>query len=1029
MIRAFGVSAIVAATSVAGAQTVTITGKVTDSSNVPLGGAQVVLTEIGVGATTNVSGNYTILVSPERARGQRTTLLARFIGFTPVRKSVILSPGSHTVDFTLARDPLRLGEVVVTGTAEATETKKLAFAVGVVASDQIKEVPSVTALGSIAGKVAGVQVLQGNGEPGSAPAVRLRASTSLTGRQDPLVIVDGTITNATLADLNALDIERIEVVKGAAASSLYGSNAANGVVQIFTRRGANNAEGQTSVLVRNEYGQSRVPKIIERTRAHAWQINADGTYKCSNPGATQERCTRIPEPDGIADNPYPRYFNQQEDALRNGDFFTTYLSVGQKRGNTNFNASVENTVQQGILLELDGYKRQNFRINVDHGLTDRFDLQAGMFYGKSNNDRATQGPGSPFFSLTFVEPDIDIFAKNPDGSPYRALIPNRVANAANPLYNLANEDIGTDRSRFTGSLKGRWRFTDWLVGEANFNYDQENDVLKQSQAFGYLDPNGVATDGFLFQEQINGRSYNTGATLTSIRSFGDWLQNTTKIAYLYEDQQQNTFNLLANKFTIKKVPEFTAVDRLQLTPFSREETIRARNSYIISTFDIKEKLVLDGLYRRDESSLFGADERSRDFYRLSAAYRLSEDFKLPGIQEIKLRASRGTAGLRPVFAAQYETYSLESGSPVKENLGNRELKPAFSTEDEFGFNVDFLQRFRFEYTYSNKVTEDQILLVPLSAATGYEAQWRNAGTLEGKTHEMALNAVIAQAGDLFWQINLAGDKVKQRITELNVAPFLTGPGAGETAVFRLAAGQKFGVMYGTRVVRRIDDLYVDPAKQALSGPGQAWSRDSVLVNEEGYVVRRGTWRTINERPIAFIDANGKQTVEIGDVTPDFTLNINSTMSWKGLGVTALVNWVQGGNIYNGTRQWPFFENRDIIYDQRHKPAEERKPQQYYNFFYNSIDPIDFFVEDGSYVKLRELAVQYTLPLRIANRLPIGPFNNIKFGVVGRNLWVSTDYTGYDPEVTGLAGDPFGFRFDTFSYPNFRTFSFSLELGY
>jgi hypothetical protein len=391
------------------------------------------------------------------------------------------------------------------------------------------------------------------------------------------------------------------------------------------------------------------------------------------------------------------------------------------------------------------------------------------------------------------------------------------------------------------------------------------------------------------------------------------------------------------------------------------------------------------------------------------------------------------------FEAQYETYTLTaSGAFQPQTRGNPDLKPATSTETEAGFNLDFLQRFSLEYTYSNKKTEDQILLVPVSAALGYRYQWQNAGTLEGNTHEAAFRALLLDRQDFSWRLNITGDRTRQKVSRLDVAPFLAGPGYGlgssednnrVTRMFRIAPGETFGVIYGTRTVRNIDDLYDDPTKAALSDVNEAWHRDSVMINEEGLVVRRNQWRTGAETPIAYVDANGNTSVKIGDVNPDFNLAFNTNLTWKNFNVSALVNWVHGGNVYNGTRQWPFFELRDRVFDQSGKPEEERKPVSYYQFFYNGINPIDYFVEDGSYIKLKELAVNYTIPRTFLGRVRMGGLENARIGLVGRNLWTKTDYSGFDPEVAGLAGDPYSFRFDGFSYPNFRTFTGMIELGF
>src|SRR3989475_10617397 len=177
--------------------------------------------------------------------------------------------------------------------------------------------------------------------------------------------------------------------------------------------------------------------------------------------------------------------------------------------------------------------------------------------------------------------------------------------------------------------------------------------------------------------------------------------------------------------------------------------------------------------------------------RASGAYRVSQDFHINGIDELKLRASYGTAGLRPTFAAQYETFSIEGGVPVPQTLGNKALKPAHSGELELGGNVDFLNRFSLEYSYSRKETKDQILLVPLASVTGYRnGQWQNAGTLLGKTHELALGAILVDRPEFSWRLNVAADRTRQTITQLSEAPFLVGPDyAGNNEVvqmFRIA---------------------------------------------------------------------------------------------------------------------------------------------------------------------------------------------------------------------------------------------------
>lgn len=1013
--------------SVAHAQAV-VTGRVTAARGEALGGAIVRIDELNLGIATTVHGTYSLTVPAERARGQLMTLGVRHIGYSPATRQIALEPGSQEQNFELAADPLRLAEIVVTGTASATDTRKLPFSVGHVSEAELQATPGVNALDALAGKVAGARVLSRVGDPGYGTSIRLRSSTTFTrcldeyfvfpypnasscGQQSPLTIVDGTITRLTLADLNGEDIERIEIVKGAAASSLYGSDAANGVVQIFTKRGDKLADGSVTVTARQEYGLSYLPTRIPQSQAHVYQIDANGDYVLTASGA------RIVEPDHIADNPYKVSYDHQNLFLTNGAFRTSYLAIGQRKGNTNFNASFQHTTQQGIVVELNGYSRQNLRLNVDQALGPRLDLSLGAFYARSDNDQQT---GEPFFGLMFLEPDVDLTAPNPDGSPYRAGIPDAI-NASNPLYQLANDRYETARARFTGSARVTWRARDWLSAEAHFNYDQAGQATTWEVPFGFLNPSGQPTDGSLFKEDVNGQSYNGGLTLTSIQSFGA-VRNTTKAAFVFEDQRESRFTLSAGAFTVKRVPQLTAVDPLQLAPSSADEVIRNRNYYLVTTFDIKDRYILDGLVRRDRSSLFGRDQRSQTYYRVSGAWRVTQDVRLGGLDELRLRASFGTAGLRPPFEAQYESFDIGGGLPVKQRLGNTALKPARSSELEVGLNLEFLRRFTAEYSYSRKVTRDQFLLVPVSAGTGYQSQWQNAGTLEGQSHEFALGMLLADSRELFWRLNITADRTRQKVTALATPPFFYGGG------IRIQVGEPFGVIYGRRVVRRIEDLYDDPAKAALSGPGQTWSRDSVLVNEEGYVVRRATWRTLAERPILYVAPNGERIVSIGDVNPDFNASFATDLRYKDVSLHALVDWVQGGAIYNQTRQLPFFERRDRVFDQRSKPAAERKPIDYYNVFFNNAARIDYFLESGTYVKLKELAVHYTVPQRAVGRLGLG-LRGIRVGMIGRNLFTVTGYSGFDPEVASYISDPFMLRVDNFAYPNFRTLTGVVELTF
>jgi hypothetical protein len=359
-------------------------------------------------------------------------------------------------------------------------------------------------------------------------------------------------------------------------------------------------------------------------------------------------------------------------------------------------------------------------------------------------------------------------------------------------------------------------------------------------------------------------------------------------------------------------------------------------------------------------------------------------------------------------------------------LGNPNLKPAKSQETEAGFNLNFLKNYSLEYSYSKKSTSDQILQVPVSSGTGYRNTWVNAATLDGNTHEVAFGAVLASKKDFFWRLNLTGDRTRSRITKLSVAPYLTGPddGGGNTRIFRVAANQVFGVIYGSDWIRTPAQLATNLANGKLTGTAADYK-----VNELGYYVANTAYGTKNEKPLKYYDASGNSLQAIGDVNPDFTLGLSNSIQWKGWSVNGVFTWQKGGQIYNYTRQWPYNELRDTDFDQRNVPAAARKPQGFFQTFYNNFDPNSKFVEDGSFIRLRELAVNYQVPKGIMRAIHMSAFETARLGLVGRNLWTSTKYTGYDPDVSGPGGNPFGYRVDYFTYPAYRTFTAMVELGY
>jgi len=453
---------------------------------------------------------------------------------------------------------------------------------------------------------------------------------------------------------------------------------------------------------------------------------------------------------------------------------------------------------------------------------------------------------------------------------------------------------------------------------------------------------------------------------------------------------------------------------------SQDQLERNINYLASQTLDIRDTYIIDGMWRRDGSSLFGSNNRFKNFYRISGAWRVSEDIRIPGVQELKLRAGRGTAGLRPQFADQYETYSTGGGSISKNQVGNKNLQPAVATENEFGFNATFLNRFNLELVQANRITRGAFLAVPLSLAQsgGFTNQVQNAADISARTTELSLQTEVFSRPDVSYSFTLTGDHTKQVIDHLGRAPFRVGGLGQGQDMFYYKQGEPLGIMYGQQWVRTFAELKQNPANASAV-------ESDYSVNRLGYLIRTASPGAL----IKLVDANGNDQFVIGNVNPKFNWGLANNLRFKSFSVYALLDGQHGGQIYNFTKQWMTQDWRQGDMDMAGVPQAEKVPATVFTgSLYNGLVASDYFVEDGSYVKIRELSIAYELGgqvMRIAGLDRIA--SKVKLALIGRNLKTWTNYSGFDPDVT--AGGDFNFRVDGFRYPNFRTLTGQVELTF
>ncbi len=1021
-----------AAPPLTGQATGTIRGTVRNADdNAPIGGARVSIEAARIGGLTNQDGRYELRNVP--AGPQAVTV--RFIGFSLEVREVLATPGQTVVaDFLMRPQALMMSEVVVTGVSEATSRAKLPFTVATVTAEAIP-VPPTVALQAIQGKVAGVSLIA-NAQPGGGFEAILRSPTSIFKETAPLIVVDGAIlTPESSADISPQDIESIEVVKGAAASSLYGSRAGAGVIQIRTKRGAEIQEGRTRLIARTEYGTNEIMKPIGWAKYHNLRMNATQTaYQTAAGVDTLERQYAAPSRFGFQDQPYPTpTYDHIADLFDPGQYLTNSLSIGHNSGTTSWLATASQHHTAGVVKENDGFSRYDFKLNLDHRVTNDLSVSMSAFHMESKQEDAG---GDPFFDFIHQAPDVDLLQPDPDGTPY-IFQPDPLGIRANPLYQMATQQHWDYRGRTVGSLDLRFNPTSWLGFAANGSFDRSDRRSEDWVPRGVKTPE-MPTGGVGSSNLFNGvtEGINASAGLTLTRAFGD-LQTKTSARVLIEHQDQNEVTAYADVALVGGIPDLDAFSTLE--NMSTEEKIRSQGYYLTTDLDYGERYIVSALARRDGSSLFGSEQRWHWYYRASGAWRLGAETWWPfpsTFNEFKLRYSRGTAGGRPDFADRFEVFNLGTAGMSLGTLGNIYLKPERTTEQEFGLDAVAFERISLNLTYAKQRTVDQLIEVPLPALFGFEAQWQNAGTLEGHTYEGTLEARPIESNKVRWGVTVIADRSRNKLLEYD------RPCHDEGLLGNRCPGQVLGEMWGQRLWQSYEDL---PAKHANS-------HDAFDINDDGLLVPVGvghTWRDgVTDSlwgtnvvidgtsyawgmPSRVLDSLTGQPARglIGDANPDMNWGISSQLRVGQLNVYALVGGQIGGNVYNSTKQRMYQYSRSREEDQYGKADEEKKPSGYYTgALYNGNLASKWFVEDATYTKLREVSVRFGLTPRQLPVLRRLGMERVLLALIGRNLHEWTNYSGYDAEI---AGGPGGIleRIDSFDFPTYRTFTFSVEIEF
>jgi TonB-linked SusC/RagA family outer membrane protein len=1002
---------------------VRISGRVTGPDGNGLTGISVVVKNTTYGASTDANGNYSF--SADLKPGTYPVEFSG-IGFKTKTEQLSVSGSEATVNVQLTEDPLGLDEVVVTGTSQGTTRRQLGSFISTVKGDELTRGATGNVLAALQGKTPGAQIIQNSGDPGGSVSVRLRGISTINSSSEPLYIVDGVIVSNSarrvtntqaaydglispapnrLVDINPADIERIEVLNGAAAAAIYGSRANAGVVQIFTKRGSSGApvvSFTTSVnlnQLRKDPGVNQAPvKFGGPTDGPTAQTQDILTTALTNT------------------TPVTRY-NYWDYIFRDGFGTDNNISVRGGKDKTKYYVSASYFYNQGIIKNTD-FKRYSFRANLDQEIASWVSFSAGLNYTNSKANEKPDGNSfySPMNSVTIIGNFHNIWERDVNGNLKAVGERGRV----NPVSIIEDLKQQQETNRIISSLGIKLKpfrdFTlDYTMGIDNisqlgttyippYTYNASPDFWGGGIS---LDPsqNGYASAGnnqqFLINHEIN-------ATLN--KNITADLNSTTQLGYSVQYEKGN-YTVLQGRGLAPFVQTVQGASTV-LPGFDQRSEISISGGYLQQNFKFKNRYFLTAAGRIDGSSVFGEDERTQFYLKLSGSYILSDESFFESLGSwwnyAKLRFAYGESGNLTGIGA-YSRFNIYNASPLvgrtalmsPGQLANENVKPEVQDELEIGTDMAFLQnRIKLTFNWYSKKVNDLLIGRFIAPSTGYTSLLDNVGVVSNKGIEVMLGVTPVKTKDLTWDVDILFNKNKNRVENIPQGLIQYNLPAGAIS---LLPGYSAGVFYGFFFAK---DANGNDIKNALGIP----------VQERGI---QNSFSTYTPQR----DANGLPTGTplrkvIGDPNPDWTGTLTTSLTYKRLSFRGQFDAVQGVDVFNAD-----FRTRQGVGNGKEFAEREHRgelPRGYISSIY-AIE--QWRIDDGSFVKLRELSLSYNLG-RVNKAI-----SDLTLTFAGRNLISWDNYKGFDPETNAGGGSTIARGIDFGNVPIPRTYSFAVNVKF
>ena len=975
-----------------------VTGTVTDENGQPLPGANIVEKGTTNGTQTDFDGNYSISLT-----SNNPILVFSYIGFKTQEKLV---GQNTTIDATLVPDQEGLDEVVVIGYGSLKKSD-ITGAVGSISEEDLRTVPVLSLDQSLQGRLAGVQVTQAAAQPGGAVSIRIRGGNSITAGNEPLYVIDGFVGAGDLNSINPNDIESVEILKDASATAIYGSRGANGVVLITTKRG----ESGRMQIEFNTYGG------IQEVRKELDLLNASEYAALVNEVSEQNGNPAVfPNPAALGNGT-----NWQEELFRTAPMqnYQISFSGGSKAVNYLFSANYFN--QDGI-VENTGFKRYSVRSNVSANLTDK--LNFGSSLTISRTDRSRIGLEGDEFDGKGIITNTLIFSPTQPADARVNL--DFGAERGNPLSYMQEVTDNSIINRVLGNMFLEYEVTPGLFVKSSFGAD----IFQRKDNF-YL-PSSIFEG-----EPVNGQ-----ATIGTNNSL-NWLNENT-ISYRKIFGDKHDINLLAGITAQRFESESLSATSLDFANdvltfndlgAGRNNAIAPSsggNEWALFSYLFRANYIYDNKYlftatgRYDGSSRFGADNKYAFFPSGAFGWRISNEPFMESskvISNLKLRTSYGITGSQEIGTFQSLAALGNDQLAFGENItvgyfpvrfSNPDLKWETTSQLDIGLDYGFFTgKINGSIDYYYKRTTDLLLNVPVPLSTGFTTALRNTGELENRGLEFSLNTVNIDS-DFYWETSFNYSFNQQEILDLGpddeiILPDLGG-GFNVGSLGIIKVGEPLGTFFGFKT----DGILQNQAEVEASG------MDVATTNP-------GDRKLVDTNNDGIVDSDDR--VILGQSVPKSFGGITNKFVYKGIDLSVFFQWVEGNSILNLQRT--LLEN----------PTGEVNQLAVVNNRWTESNPsntipragstnvgqvLDTFVEDGSFLRMRNITLGYDLK----NSLIKNDFiNQARVYITGNNLLTFTKYKGFDPEVSVFGQNNLRQGVDYGSYPTAKTILIGLNIGF